>query len=355
MPADTSKHPPADARAKVEALEKEAFDVIARLVRNFPQSETPLALMGTVHVRFGDGAEAMKCWEKCLKMNPRRADVYASMAKFAFEAGQYEQAAERWRKAMEISPALRGARIGLARALMGLGQGRQAAELLEKEIEVAPDQAMSQSLLAKAYLGLGQFAKARDHYRRAVTLKSDYTKAYYGLSMACARLGENSQALEHMEKFRKLKARDRDKAVDGKRNYNDLAAVSQLVALAYTQAGMLQQSAGNPSKAQQHWIRAAELDPKNPICRTMLVSLYSRTGRYAAALDVCKQLVKMSPKTASHHARLGILHAQLKQLDAALADIERAVELDPDNQKYRSLHQRIRQMKGLPPGEGTKQ
>ena len=339
----------------MEALEKEAFDVVASLVRTFPQSETPLALMGTVHARFGDGAEAMKCWTKCLEMNPRRADVHASMAKFAFDSGQYEQAAERWRKAMEISPTLRGGRIGLARVLMGLGQGKQAAVMLEEEIQAAPDQAVSQSLLGKAYLGLGQFDKAREHYLRAVTLKPDYTRAYYGLSMACARLGEDSQARGYMEEFRKLKARDRDKAVDGKRKYNDLAAVAQLVALAYTQAGMLHRSAGNPTKAEQHWTKAAELDPKNPICRDMLVSLYLRSRKYADALPVCRQLVTMYPKNARHHAKLGAVHAQLNQLDAALADLERAIELDPDNPQYRDLYQRIRLAKGLSPKEGTKQ
>jgi tetratricopeptide (TPR) repeat protein len=355
MPADAPKLPPADSRTTVEALEKEAFDVVARLVERFPQSATPIALMGTVHARFGDGAKAMKWWEKCLEMDPRRADVHASMAKFAFDADQYEQSVKRWKMAMEINPAIRGGRVGMARALMSLGKGKEAALTLEKEIAIAPDQAISQSLLGKAYLGLGQFDKAKKHYRQAVTLKSDYTRAYYGLSMACARLGQDSQAQEHMEKFRKLKAKDRDKAVDGKRNYNDLAAIGQLVALAYTQAGMLYKGAGYPADAEQHWLKAAKLDPKNPICRAMLASLYSRSRRYADALRITEQLVKMSPKIAVHRARRGALHAQLNQLDAALADLERAIELDPDNQQYRDLYQRIRRAKGLPSEEGTKQ
>jgi len=172
--------------------------------------------------------------------------------------------------------------------------------------------------------------------------------------MACARLGRNARAREYMEKFRELKSRDRDSEVKGKRTYDDVSAVRQLVALAYTQAGMLYQGNGHLIEAEQHWDKAAALDPKNPICRAMLASLYKRSLRYAEALKMYEQLVKMRPKDAGHHARLGIVYGQLNQFDAALAALERAIELDPDNRQYRTIYQEIRRAKGARPGEGKK-
>jgi len=339
----------------VKALEAEAFEVIDRLMKSFPGNATPLALMGTVHERFGNGGEAMKWWTRCLKMDPRRADVHASMARFALGAGQYEQAVERWRKAMKIKPAIPGGRIGLGGALMGLGKAKEAVAILEEEIAAAPGRAKPHSLLGKAYLESGQFDKAEKQYRRAVSLQGDLTGAYYGLSMACARLGQKARAREYMEKFRKLKSRDRDNEVNRKHAYDDVPAVRQLVALAYTQAGMLYKGSGYLIQAEQHWDKAAALDPKNPICRAMLGSLYVRSLKYAKALKMYKQLVKMLPRNAGHHVRLGIIHGQLKQFDAALAALERAIELDPDNQQYRKIYQEIRQASGTPPGEGKKQ
>lgn len=351
--ADARQAPPAAQKPGVKALEAEAVEVIERLMRRFPNRPELLVLMGSVHARFGDADKATKCWEKSLETAPRRADAHASIARVAQGAGRYEQSAERWKKALEIDPAIRGGRVGLARALMGLGKGEQAVSVLLEEIARAPREALPQYILGKAYLELGQFDKAVNCYRTAVELNPEFTRAYYGLSMACARLARDDEAREHMEKFRELKSRDRKKFVDGKRRYDDTAAVGQLVALAYTQAGLFYQSNGCLIEAEQHWLKAAELDPKNPICRTMLASAYKRTLRYAEALRMYRQLVKMSPGNADYHVGLGIMHAQLNQLDAALEALRRAVELDPENRKYRKIHQEIRRKKGLESGEDT--
>ncbi|MDP6547115.1 MAG: tetratricopeptide repeat protein [Phycisphaerae bacterium] len=352
--SDTLKTPSSVQRAKVKALETEAFEMIGRLMKTFPERPAPMVLMGTVHARFGNGSEAQKCWEKSLEMDPRCAEAHAAIARFAQSTGRYEQAEARWKKAIEINPKTPGGRLGLARAMLGLGKGEQAALLLQEEIEADPGQAMSHCLLGKAYLELARFDKAKKHYQAAVALKSDFIRAYYGLSMACARLSQTDQARKYMETFRKLKSEERDNVVERKRRYDDVVAIEQLVALAYTQAGMFYKSNGYFLEAEQHWRKAADRDPRNPICRTMLGSLYAQNLRYAQALQMYEQLVKISPRNAAHHAGLGIVRVQLNQLDGALAALKCAVELDQDNPKYRKLYQEIRRMKGLVSGEGTR-
>jgi len=353
-PTATSGPASPASRAEVQELKKEAREVIARVIEDFPHSAVPHVMMGAMHARFGNGAEAMKCWEKCLKIDPRHLDAHAAMAVLALDAGQYEQAVKRWRKAMEIDPEVAGGRIGLARALMGLGKAKQAASVLEQELAKSPNQAPARTFLGKAYLVSGQFEKAGEHYKAAIAVQSDYSRAYYGLSMVCARLGRKDQARRYMEKFRKLKARDRAAAVNRKGRYRDVAAVRDLVALAYTEAGVFYRAGGYPIRAEQHWLKAAEFAPTNPVCRAMLGSLYTANLRYAEALRIYEQVVKLSPDSAEYRMRLGTLHVQLGQLDAGMAALERAIELDGDNRQYRKIYQEIRRRKGLPPAEGTR-
>jgi len=341
------------SRAEVEALKKEAYDVIDRLIKDFPHDPTPHVVMGAVHARFGNGAEAMKCWNKCLEMNPRHLDAHAAMAVLALDEGQYEKAARRWRKAIEIDPNVPGGRVGLGRALMGLGKAKEAVAVLEEKIAATPGHLPSLLLLGKAYVVLGELAKAETHYRAAIAIEGDCTPAYYGLSMICTRLGREDQARRHMEKFRKLKAAERDKGVEFRLRYKDEPNVRRLVGLAYAEAGVFYRACGHLLKAERHWLKAAEFDPGNPVCRSMLGTLYTATGRYAQALGMYKQAVKLSPENAEYQMRLGTLHAQLSQFDEALAALKRAIELDGDNRQYRKIYQKIRRKKGLGPEEGT--
>jgi len=344
-----------EQRATVEALEREALEVSERLVGHFPKSATPLAMMGTMHARFGNSAEAMTWWKKSLEKDPRRADVHASMAQLAFSVGQYEQAAGRWQKALEFGPSRPGVRVGLARALMGLGRLKEAVETLKKEIEASPGQVQAQSFLGKAYLELGELDSAREHYGAAVALQGDYAQAHYGLSMACARLGQTEQARKHLETFRKLRAAERDKEVGHKRAYDDVVRTRQLVALAYTEAGMVYSRGRYEATAERYWRKAADLDPKNPICRTLLASLLARHLKYDEALKICERVVKMSPDNAVFLAKLGIVRAKLNRFDAALSALARAIDLDGDNQKYRDIQKDILRRKAeASSGKGTR-
>lgn len=61
-----------------------------RLLRDFPESEKPLVLLGDFYQHRGKTDQALKVWEQILKKNARRADVYHHMARIAFATDDYE-------------------------------------------------------------------------------------------------------------------------------------------------------------------------------------------------------------------------------------------------------------------------
>ena len=83
-------------RADVEALENEAIEAVKQLMEALPASPDPLALMGMVQVRFGDIAEGMAWWQRCLDADPKRVDVLDGMAQIAAEKGDLDKAAQLW-------------------------------------------------------------------------------------------------------------------------------------------------------------------------------------------------------------------------------------------------------------------
>jgi thioredoxin-like negative regulator of GroEL len=65
-----------------------------------------------------------------------------------------------------------------------------------------------------------------------------------------------------------------------------------------------------------------------------MADLYRQLGRAADGEAVLRTALGTSPRDAGLHYALGLALTRLKQTDAALADLRRATELDPDRVRY---------------------
>ncbi len=122
-----------------------------------------------------------------------------------------------------------------------------------------------------------------------------------------------------------------------------LAGLHRGVARTHTDVGMIYAEHGDTRKAEEHWRRAAVLDPKDIACREKLAALYERTRREPEALQVCEQLRRIVPRNAQYHFNVGVLYARMRRIEPALAAVRQAIELDPDNASFRRVYQQIQQ------------
>lgn len=352
-PGPTSTQPGMDyvPPATIHGLEREAFEVAGRLLKEFPDHTDPIGLMGTLHNHLGNTAKAMRYWQRCLERNPNRPDIYRAMGRLSLSQGNYEEAAADARKAVEINPRLPGARAILAEAMLGLNRPKEAIAALEEEIRgpSAPDQddwlGGDYCLAGRAYQQLAEHEKARENYQKAIRIQPDCTEAYYGLASVCARLGQADEAREHMKKFKALKAEKLTAHLHRRSQQTDIDWVRRVVASTHTGAGAVYRGHRKLREAEEHWRKAAILDPSDVACRRELALLYQRTGRNKEALEICEQLRKIDPKDASYQFNTGVLHARMNQIGSALVAVRRAMELDPDNAKYRRVYEQIRTLK----------
>lgn len=337
--------PASSLQPEIRALREEAVQVVDSLRADFPDSSDPLALMGNLHDSLGNSVEAMDCWQKCLEMDPQRADAYRGLGSLAMRKGQYQQALELWHKALEIQPQMSDVRTLSARVLMALARPAEAVAALQADIQISPRAGTSYFELGQAYLQLKEYQRAKESYQAAVQIQPGYTNAYYGLARACERLGQKDQSATYMEKFTKLKAENRRVERDRRSAYDDLSLVRQSAAQTHTEAGQVYYGHGDVQKAQQLWQRAARLDPKNTACRMQLVKVYTQAGRDQEALRICEELRQIEPENATTYLNIGVLSARLNRLDAALSAIGRAIELDPDNPQFQQARQLIQERK----------
>ena len=318
--------------------------VLNRLVEDFPDSADPLGLMGDVYVQLGKTAEAMACWEQCARLEPRRADSYMRMAGTAVERGEFERAVTIARTALKIDPAMPGIHRELGRALKALAQPGESLAALEKAVELSPQSAVDHHLLGQAYQQLRQYEQAKRSYVTALHINPNYTEACYGLATVSARLGQKDEAAKYRAKFKEMKARDWEGLPD-KRDYvlhhKFVVRSRHRASNVHTNAGVLYYEHGRRQTAEQHWRRAATLDPTNTGCREELMTLYQQDGRNTEALRICEQLIRLVPARAQYHMCAGTLLTRMDRTEEALQAVKKAIELEPDNVTFRRIYDQI--------------
>src|SRR4030043_217956 len=189
-----------------QALRIKEQQFTQQLLRDFPESEQSLVLLGDFYQHRGQTDQALKLWQQALDKNARRADVYDRMADVAFTTDDYEKSAQLWRTALQINPSPPNLHNNLARSLMQLGQYREAQQLLEKEINLSGDNATGSLLLGAVHLELGQYENAERCYQKTLELDPNSFHASYGLYQVYSRLKDREKAAAYLKQFQQGKS-----------------------------------------------------------------------------------------------------------------------------------------------------
>ena len=322
--------PPIAPKPEVAALIKEAQQVAARLAAQYPDAAGAHDVNGWMWFRFGKSAEAVKCWQKCLELDPGFARAWYWLGVCAFEHEDYERAAACFRKNLELEPRSVTTLVHLANALIKAGKMQEALAVLEQGRQLRPDFVPTLVLLGQTYLHQKRYDEAEKTLRRAIAVAPDYTNAYYGLATVCARLGRKEEARAFREQFRMLKRKDYQAERAALKAYEDIVPVREGVAVVYTSAARVYLAHGDIEEAEKHWLRAAELDGNAVECRMALASLYREAGRKDDALPLVRELVRIDLEHPAQYLELARLCTSLGQMDLAEQSFRSCIERAPN-------------------------
>ena len=82
----------------IAAIKKEELRLAEALIKDFPGDEEPLVMMGEILQRHGDAVEALKFFNRALKINPMRPDVHNMMGGLAAKEGKFAESIAHLRK-----------------------------------------------------------------------------------------------------------------------------------------------------------------------------------------------------------------------------------------------------------------
>ncbi|MHC4692856.1 MAG: tetratricopeptide repeat protein [Planctomycetota bacterium] len=301
----------------IVALKKEELEFAEKLIRDFPNSEDPLVLIGNVYRKQGNSAEAEKYWKKALALNPARPDVYNGMGWAAFEKGEYEKAIEFWRTALEINPQTPAIHNSIAQTLILLGRYDEVIKEAEEELKISSTSGLSYFLLGQGYLKLKEYDKAKKYYETAIELEPDYMNAYYGLFTVCSRLKLQDEAKKYLATFQKLKAEDAKVLMDRNKAFDDVVVIREMLAETYSEAEYIYYNSGNFEQAEKLLLRAVSLDPNNTEYLMKLGFLFQSSNRLQDSLKMYQKAGEIEPDNMVSRLNTGVVLIQLKQFGNA--------------------------------------
>jgi tetratricopeptide (TPR) repeat protein/predicted Ser/Thr protein kinase len=225
------------------------------------------------------------------------------------------------------------------RALLAFLQGRyaEAGAILD---EAGLDTLDALVLRAQCeYYGLGS-ARLREEMSRAAEASGRTDALYLSALMSYteSRLDDAERFLARLIElqpdspaWRNLRGLARWGRGDGRGAVEDFSSAIDRnpdVAISYSHRGMVRFALGEREAALEDHDRAVRLAPNDPIARNNRANAYLYSGRPDLAIEDYTRAIDVSP-TSTAYANRGAAKVSLGDAPGGLADLDRAIEMDP--------------------------
>jgi len=308
-----------------------------------------LFLRGKQQSRKGEGQLARDLFDRAIKLDPNFADAYAWRGLLIyqqFKGGRGDHATldaalSDANRALAIDPNLIAARRTLINIYHSIGQTEEGLKQGKQALEINPDDLDAIEGAALAYFRAGILSKAIPLYQRAVAadptdngLRSalarcylhtgEYQKGIDVLSPALAQnqggwwmAMENYQGLKQFDKAIEMGKMETSKNPDDANGWLDFGAVLE--------------AAGKAEQARAVWAEGARREEAKVIAfenvrtRVWLGFFYADLGEREKALAQINRALTLEPNDAWTLFQVGNVHALLNNRREAVGDIKQAI------------------------------
>ena len=243
--------------------------------------------------------------------NPAARDVYLNLGSALFESDRFEEALAASRLAVKHRPDSAGALSNVGRGLLKLGQIDEAEQHLRRALKIDPRSTTARQNLAEILRKTKRYGDALEAYRAVLRKDPEYTLAYAGMGTALFEMKRYDEAVAAMKKALSL-------------NPGRAVAVSLNLF-----AGRALEAQGRLDAAEEHFLGAAELDPRNPTPLVDLADLRMAQQRFEEADGHMRRVRELSRNPAILHAMAEALRLRGRR-DKAMESYRAALELDAD-------------------------
>lgn len=295
--------------------------------------------------RFG---EAEAACQRALDADDESAEVHAALGNLYVASGKYENALHEFDAALEENANLADAYIGIAKTYIALNRNEDAEASLRQAIDADVSYWASFNAMGNFLFGAGRFDEAAEFYQMYVNRADNDSYALSNLGAAYYLAGEFRKAAETWDEAIKIRPGrsvysntgtmyfflgDFEQAADRYAMAANMAPNDYIVwgnlADAYYFGENFKQVAGVTYKRARELAEGAlEVNPNDAEALSSVAYYEARLGNRDRAFEMDALAREKAPNTMYVYYNSALVHAQFSATAGALDALERAVELD---------------------------
>lgn len=282
-----------------------------------PANPTVYCRRGDCFVALGDHDRALANYRRALALDPSLFDVHGAVAKILAQRGAHAEAAVAWDRAIQLAPRYADFYLGRAQAYEHLGEYDLAVRDHDRILELDPARNDVRFYRVICEHRGGHLDRAIAHMLELIAREPDDHHNYRILGKMRLESGDAAQAVA-----------DLTRGID----------LGPEEALTYAHRGRAHWDMGEPLFALTDFDQAVRLKPTEPEFHLGRAKALASLERMPEALTATNRAIELAPDHAFAHLARAVYRSHAEGYDAydqVVADLDRAVELEPENPAFR--------------------
>lgn len=297
-------------------------------------------------LRQGDFDRAIRGYEKLVKISPRVAEFHANLGMAFYSAGRFRDAVRECRAALGLNATLTHAHYFLGLSLAEIGQCQDALGPLERDYPRVADSQLKLSIGADALrcaMVLNQVERAVDLLH---SLSRDFpddpnvlylsTHVYSDLSTrASERLLETAPGSYQAHQLNAEALEIQGKTTEAAEEYRKVLSLNPHAPGVHYSLGRLLLAGPQPATtldaARQEFEEELKADPGSAPAEYELAEMARQARQWVSAIEHFERATRLDPHFGEALVGLGKSLVSAGRPEAAIAPLQTAVKLEPQN------------------------
>ena len=269
---------------------------------------------GDLYTTLGRHEEALADYDRSIELDPTKCHVYKQRGASYRNLGRYEEALADYDRSIELDPTQSSTYHHRAFAHSGLGHHNEALADFDETIRLAPEPSPDMyECRGDSYATLGRHEEALADYDRSIELDPTHWHVYKQRGASYTTLGRHEEALADY---------DRSIELDPTQWY-----VYKRRGSAHFELGYYDEALADISKAVE--LRPDDVSNVSWIPLQLVAKCPNERFRLGI-FELADKTVQLNQGVSEAYCIRGKLHAALGHREEALADFDKARQLDPN-------------------------